>query len=621
MASTVKYGSQGSDVKKLQQTLNRSGYKLAEDGIFGAKTQAAVKDYQKKNKLAVDGIVGKNTWGMLLNQPSTGTRVNYSNTSPSTANASTPTSNATNTSGTVGTGFEYKDFSYDDFNYNKEFTSEDFTHDAYQESEVVTAAKQALEAQLANKPGAYQSQWQSQLDDAINKILNREKFSYDLNGDALYQQYKDKYIQQGKLAMADTMGQAAAMTGGYGNSYAASVGNQAYQQSLQQLNDVVPELYQMAYDHYNQEGQDLYNQYAMLGERENMAYGRYRDSVSDWQAERDYLTGRYDSERNLDYSKYTDERNFQYNKYADDRNFEYGKYIDDRNYEYDKYVNDRNFEYGKYADDKSYAYNDYRNKIEDAQWKANFDEALRQYNEQFAYQKDRDAVADSQWQSEFDRLTGRDEVADAQWREEMDRLLANDQISQDQWQKEMDRLLANDKTANDQWTKEFEEKYGAPVLEEGSEEYWANHNAKYESGAFNNGTLSQDQIKQLQKALGVTADGLFGEKSKKAAGGLSAEEAYKKFVGGGDEPDDDPGEGDGGSAKGYNDFNVDDYNKNSKENGGSHYSAVVSDLKKMKADGKSNKDVQAYLEELVGNSLITRSDYMSLYNKYRDGKL
>ena len=276
-------------------------------------------------------------------------------------------------------GFQYKDFEYD-----KTFDYGDFSYGDYEESDAVKAAKAALEAQLAQKPGEYQSQWQAQLDATINKILNREKFSYDFNGDALYQQYKDKYIQQGKMAMADTMGQAAAMTGGYGNSYAATVGNQAYQQSLQQLNDIVPELYQMAYDRYNQEGQDLYNQYAMLGDRENTDYGRYRDTVADWQTERDYLTGRYDSERDYDYSKYTDDRNFKYNQYANDRDFAYGQFVDDRN-----------FAYGQYADDKSYAYNDYRNAIEDAQWKAEFDEAVRQYDEQFKYQQDRDAAADS----------------------------------------------------------------------------------------------------------------------------------------------------------------------------------------------------------------------------------
>ena len=52
-------------VKWLQYELNKSGYGLTVDGIFGQKTKAAVMDYQKKNSLAVDGIVGKNTFGKL----------------------------------------------------------------------------------------------------------------------------------------------------------------------------------------------------------------------------------------------------------------------------------------------------------------------------------------------------------------------------------------------------------------------------------------------------------------------------------------------------------------------------------------------------------------------------
>lgn len=226
----------------------------------------------------------------------------------------------------------------------------------YVESDAVRKAQEALNAQLQNKPGAYQSQWQSNLDDLLNRIQNREKFTYDLNGDALYQQYKDQYITQGKLAMQDTMGQAAALTSGYGNSYAATVGNQAYQSSLQNLNNVIPELYSLAYERYNQEGQDLYNQYALIGEREAQDYNRYRDTVSDWESERDYLANRYDSERNYDYGKYTD-----------DRNFDYGVWTDNRNYEYQQE----------------------RDRIADAQWQKEFDEAKRQYEATMAYNRSR----------------------------------------------------------------------------------------------------------------------------------------------------------------------------------------------------------------------------------------
>lgn len=64
--NTIKNGSQGADVKTLQTALNaKGGYGLSVDGIFGAKTEAAVRDFQKKNKLGVDGIVGPQTWTAL----------------------------------------------------------------------------------------------------------------------------------------------------------------------------------------------------------------------------------------------------------------------------------------------------------------------------------------------------------------------------------------------------------------------------------------------------------------------------------------------------------------------------------------------------------------------------
>jgi hypothetical protein len=101
----------------------------------------------------------------------------------------------------------------------------------YQASKDVENAKKAkTQAENAVKSyGNFSYAKQGAYDKAMNDILNRKAFSYDLNGDALYQQYKDMYMAQGKLAMQDTMGQAASMTGGYGNSYAASAGNQAYQ--------------------------------------------------------------------------------------------------------------------------------------------------------------------------------------------------------------------------------------------------------------------------------------------------------------------------------------------------------------------------------------------------------
>ena len=69
MASTyrmVAYGSQGDAVRQLQSELNKHGYQLKEDGIFGKNTRSAVRDYQRKNKLRLDGIAGDETWGSLM---------------------------------------------------------------------------------------------------------------------------------------------------------------------------------------------------------------------------------------------------------------------------------------------------------------------------------------------------------------------------------------------------------------------------------------------------------------------------------------------------------------------------------------------------------------------------
>lgn len=158
----------------------------------------------------------------------------------------------------------------------------------------------------------YKSQWQTQLDDTMSKIMNREKFTYDLNGDALWNQYKDQYMTGGKMAMMDTMGQAAALTGGYGNSYAQGVGQQAYQGYLQGLNDKIPELYQLALDSYNREGDALMQQYGLLADRDATDYGRYTDQRNyDYQVSRDQVNDAY-RDKEFDYMVEADQRDYDY---------------------------------------------------------------------------------------------------------------------------------------------------------------------------------------------------------------------------------------------------------------------------------------------------------------------
>ena len=113
-------------------------------------------------------------------------------------------------------------------------------------------------AQLeAAAPQDYASRYQTQIDNTLNAIQNRKAFQYNMSEDPLYRQYAAMYQKQGQQAMKDTMGQAAALTGGYGSSYASTAGNQAYQQYLGQMNDRAAELAALARQQYDQEGSNM----------------------------------------------------------------------------------------------------------------------------------------------------------------------------------------------------------------------------------------------------------------------------------------------------------------------------------------------------------------------------
>ena len=178
----------------------------------------------------------------------------------------------------------------------------------------VTSAYDAYQQQLAAKPADYQSQYDAQIAAAFDKIMNRDKFSYDMNGDILYQQMKDRYLQQGNMAMQDTMGQAAALTGGYGNSWAQTAGQQAYGQHLQALNDQVPALMDRAYQQYADEGSEMYNQLNTMRGLEADDYGQYRDQVVDWQTMLGMKQDAYQDERGFDYGKFADQRQYDFSQ-------------------------------------------------------------------------------------------------------------------------------------------------------------------------------------------------------------------------------------------------------------------------------------------------------------------
>ena len=149
----------------------------------------------------------------------------------------------------------------------------------------VSEAKAELERVRAAKPGAYTSRWEGQLQALYDQIAGRGDFFYDLGKDPVYRQAREQYQTAGRLAMQDTMGRAAALTGGYGSSYSQQAGQQAYSAYLQKLNEIVPELYAQAQEQWKSGETALYDRYQLLSGREQSDYARYRDQMSDYDSE------------------------------------------------------------------------------------------------------------------------------------------------------------------------------------------------------------------------------------------------------------------------------------------------------------------------------------------------
>lgn len=195
----------------------------------------------------------------------------------------------------------------------------------YQQSQELEEALQNLSDYGENKPGEYESQYSGQISGMLDDILNREDFSYSFDADPMYQQYKNQYQQMGERAMADTMGSAAQLSGGYGNSYAQTAGQQQYNQHMQQLNNVIPALRDAAYSMYQAEGNEMKNQLSVLEGMDEKEYGLYRDEVADYNQEYNRLYNEAQNMSNEEYTKYLND----YRAWESERNYLYGKSQDE----------------------------------------------------------------------------------------------------------------------------------------------------------------------------------------------------------------------------------------------------------------------------------------------------
>lgn len=232
----------------------------------------------------------------------------------------------------------------------------------------------------SNKKSAvpeYKSRYSDAVKSNLSSVLEGKKFNYDIGSDKLFSQYKDSYTKAGKTAMKDTVGNASMLTGGYANSYAVTAGQQAYDSYMSKLNDKIPELEQRAYERYRDEEDSAYKKLNTLIGLEDTEYGRYRDSVADYNTNREFEYNKNkdaQAQRNwqaqFDRDKYVNDRDYnrsvlesdrKYNRdvLENDRDYNRGVYESDRKYNRDVLENDRDYNRGVYENDRDYAQNVY----------------------------------------------------------------------------------------------------------------------------------------------------------------------------------------------------------------------------------------------------------------------
>lgn len=155
----------------------------------------------------------------------------------------------------------------------------------------------------------YQSQYKTDIDSLFEQIINYGDFSYDQEKDNLFQIFKQQYQREGQQAMKNQLGVATAQTGGYNNSYAQSSAQQAYQNSMNQLNDKATELYANAFSQYQNEYNNLLDRYSLVNEADQREENNYYNRLNTAKNSFDTFNSLYGDDYQNQYNAWSDNAN------------------------------------------------------------------------------------------------------------------------------------------------------------------------------------------------------------------------------------------------------------------------------------------------------------------------
>lgn len=166
----------------------------------------------------------------------------------------------------------------------------------------------------------YDNKYAQQQQELLDAILNREDFSWSKETDPQWSSYKKSYLREGDWAQQNALAQASAASGGRPSSFAVTAASQAGDYYAGKLNDIIPTLYQQAYDRYLKEYSMMQQDLSAVNNQEQLDYQAYLNNLT-----------QYNTDRNFAYNQYLDEykqmQDYLGNLQTQDQ-VDYGRYLD-----------------------------------------------------------------------------------------------------------------------------------------------------------------------------------------------------------------------------------------------------------------------------------------------------
>lgn len=166
----------------------------------------------------------------------------------------------------------------------------------------------------------YDNQYAEQQQALLDAILNRPDFTWSKETDPLWGSYKKSYLREGDRATANALAQASAASGGRPSTAAVTAATQAGDYYATQLNDIIPTLYQQAYDRYLNEYSMMLQDLGAVNTQEQLDYAKYLDQLT-----------QYNTDRNFAYDTYLGDFNILQGQLASlqgQDDVDYGRYLD-----------------------------------------------------------------------------------------------------------------------------------------------------------------------------------------------------------------------------------------------------------------------------------------------------